>query len=252
MASVTDLTVRDLLEAGSHFGHTRGRRHPNMQEYVYITREKVNILDLEKTLAKLKDLLTAVENFVADGKVLVLVGTKRQAQAVVETVATEANIPYVKERWLGGTLTNFNTIEKSIKRLNELEEYLLSDDAQEILKRERLTLQRELDRLRIKVGGLKDITKIPDGLFIIDPAYEKNAVKEARSMNVAVFALLDTNSNPMLTDEFVPANDDAAKSIMIILHEVAQAIERGKKRAAEKAAAVEAQKEAQKEEQPNG
>lgn len=239
MATVTDLTVRDLLEAGSHFGHTRGRRHPNMQEYVYITRERVNIIDLEKTLAKLKDLLTAVENFVAEGKVLVLVGTKRQAQAVVETVATEAGIPYVKERWLGGTLTNFATVEKSIKRMNELETYLASDDAKEISKRERLMQQRELDRLKIKVGGLKDLTAIPDGLFVIDPAYEKNAVKEARSMDVAVFALLDTNSNPMLTDEFVPANDDAAKSIMLIINEVAKAIERGKKRAAEKVAVAE-------------
>lgn len=241
MSTNTDLTVRDLLEAGCHFGHTRGRRHPNMAEYVYITREKVNILDLEKTLSKLKDLLTAVENFVAEGKVLVMVGTKRQAQAVVKTVADEAAIPYVAERWLGGTLTNFNTVEKSIKRMNELESYLLSDEASDILKRERLMLQRELDRLRIKVGGLKDITKIPDGLFVIDPAYEKNAVKEARSMNVAVFALLDTNSNPMLTDEFVPANDDAAKSIMVILNEVKQAIERGAKRAkaAKEAAVVE-------------
>jgi len=231
MSATTDLTVRDLLEAGCHFGHTRGRRHPNMAEYVYITREKVNIIDLEKTLSKLKDLLTAVENFVAEGKVLVMVGTKRQAQAVVKTVADEAGIPYVSERWLGGTLTNFNTVEKSIKRMNELETYLLSDEAAEIIKRERLMLQRELDRLRIKVGGLKDITKIPEGLFVIDPAYEKNAVKEARNLDVAVFALLDTNSNPMLTDEFVPANDDAAKSIMLILNEVKQAIERGKKRA---------------------
>ncbi len=239
MATSTDLTVRDLLEAGSHFGHTRGRRHPNMQEYVYITRERVNIIDLEKTLAKLKDLLTAVENFVAEGKVLVLVGTKRQAQAVVETVATEAGIPYVKERWLGGTLTNFATVEKSIKRMNELETYLASDDANEISKRERLMQQRELDRLKIKVGGLKDLTAIPDGLFVIDPAYEKNAVKEARSLDLTVFALLDTNSNPMLTDEFVPANDDAAKSIMLIINEVAKAIERGKKRAAEKVAVAE-------------
>lgn len=244
MATSTDLTVRDLLEAGSHFGHTRGRRHPNMQEYVYITRERVNIIDLEKTLAKLKDLLTAVENFVAEGKVLVLVGTKRQAQAVVETVATEAGIPYVKERWLGGTLTNFATVEKSIKRMNELETYLASDDAKEISKRERLMQQRELDRLKIKVGGLKDLTAIPDGLFVIDPAYEKNAVKEARSMDLTVFALLDTNSNPMLTDEFVPANDDAAKSIMLIINEVAKAIERGKKRAAEKVAVAEEATEA--------
>lgn len=242
MATITDVTVRDLLEAGCHFGHTRGRRHPNMQEYVYITREKVNIIDLEKTLSKLKDLLTAVENFVAEGKVLVIVGTKRQAQATVETIALEAGIPYVKERWLGGTLTNFATVEKSIKRMNELESYLLSKDAEEIIKRERLMLQRELDRLRIKLGGLKDVKKIPDGLFIIDPAYEKNAVKEARNMDLTVFALLDTNSNPMLTDEFVPANDDAAKSIMLILTEVKKAIERGQERAtAAKAAAAAAE-----------
>lgn len=146
MATITDLTVRDLLDAGCHFGHTRGRRHPNMQEFVYITREKVNIIDLEKTMAKLKDLLTAVENFVADGKVLVMVGTKRQAQTVVKSIAEEAGIPYVTERWLGGTLTNFATVEKSIKRMNELEVYLASKEANDIIKRERLMLQRELDR----------------------------------------------------------------------------------------------------------
>lgn len=244
--SVTDITVRDLLEAGCHFGHTRGRRHPNMAEYVYITRERVNIIDLEKTLAKLKDLLTAVENFVAEGKVLVMVGTKRQAQAVVKTIAVEADIPYVSERWLGGMLTNFTTVSKSIKRMNELDEYLSSKESEEEkTKRERLMLQRELDRLRLKVGGLKDIKKIPDGLFIVDPSYEKNAVKEARDTNLAVFALLDTNSNPMLTDEFVPANDDAAKSIMLVLTAVKEAIARGKERAVETArVAVVAKEEA--------
>lgn len=231
MAKITDLTVRDLLDAGCHFGHTRGRRHPNMQDYVYMTRERVNIMDLEKSLEKLKDLLTAVENFVAEGKVLVLVGTKRQCQSIVEAVAKEAGIPYVSERWLGGALTNFNTVYKRIKRLNELEEYLVSKEVEEITKRERLTLQRELETLRIKVGGLKDIAKIPDGLFIIDPSYEHNAVKEGHDVGATLFALLDTNSNPLLVDEFVPANDDAAKSINLILGEVKEAILRGKKRA---------------------
>lgn len=242
----TDISIRDLMDAGCHFGHSRGRRHPNMAEYVYITREKINIINLEKTLTKLKDLTQAVEDYIAAGNVMVLVGTKRQAQEIVQSVAKKTGLPYVTERWLGGILTNYDTVKVSIKRMNDLEKFLASNDSEELTKRERLMQQRDLDRMKMKFGGLADITKLPDGLFVIDPSFERNAVAEAKKLGQSVFALLDTNSNPLEVDEFVPANDDASKSIMLIMEEVSKAIERGQKRA--QATAVMAEKNAAKEE----
>lgn len=231
----TTISLRDLLDAGCHFGHTRGRRHPQTKEYVFLTREKVDIIDLEKALAKLNDLSVAVENFLASGQTLVMVGTKRQAKEVTETVAQAVGLPYVSERWLGGTLTNFETVRKSIKKMNDLAVFLETEEAAELTKRERLMQQRELERLRFKFGGLADLTKVPDGLFIIDPTYEKIAVSEARALEKTIFALLDTNSNPDLVDEFVIANDDATKSIRLIMQEIQEALERGQVRAKETA-----------------
>lgn len=234
--STSTLSVRQLMDAGCHFGHTRGRRHPAMRDYIYLTREKVNIINLEKTLIKLDELLTAIENFTAAGQTLILVGTKRQAKDTISTLADQLKLPYVSERWLGGTLTNFETVKKSIRKMNELREYLASTHSAELTKRERLMQSRDLDRMELKFGGLATLTDLPGGLFVVDPSYEKNAVKEARSLGLTVFALLDTNSNPMLVDEFVPANDDASKSIMLIMNEVAGAIERGRQRATAAAA----------------
>lgn len=225
-----NLTMQDLLDAGCHFGHTRGRWHPAMKPFVYLTRERIHIMDLEKTVQKLDDLTTAVENFVAAGHKLVLVGTKRQAKKIVHDVATATKLPYVNERWLGGTLTNFETIKSSIKRLNRLEELLASEETK-ITKRERTMKQAELERMQAKFGGLKEMTEVPDGLFVIDPSYEDSTIKEAHRLGLTVFAMLDTSSDPRLVNEFVPANDDAAKSIELIMGEVQAAIERGQKRA---------------------
>ena len=225
-----NLTIQDLLDAGCHFGHTRGRWHPAMKPFVYLTRERIHIMDLEKTLQKLDDLTTAVENYVAAGNQLVLVGTKRQAQKITKEIAQATGLPYVCERWMGGTLTNFETVKTSIKRMRRLEEVLAVDDGK-LSKRERVMKAAELERLEVKFGGLKELTTIPQGLFVIDPSYEDNAIKEAKRLGLSVFALLDTSSNPNQVDEFVPANDDAAKSIELIMGEVKAAIERGQKRA---------------------
>jgi small subunit ribosomal protein S2 len=227
-----NLTMQDLLDAGCHFGHTRGRWHPAMKPFVYLTRERIHIMDLEKTVQKLDDLTTVVENFVAAGNDLVLVGTKRQAKKVIEDVAAATKLPYVSNRWLGGTLTNFETVKSSIKRLRRLEEILATEDSK-ISKKERTMKAAELERMEAKFGGLKELTVVPQGLFVIDPSYEENAIKEARRLGLSIFALLDTSSNPALVDEFVPANDDAAKSIELIMGEVQAAIERGQKRAKE-------------------
>jgi len=229
--TANNISVEDLMEAGCHFGHTKARWQPRMKPYIYLTREKVQILDLEKTKKKLDNLMQVVEDFVADGNTLVLVGTKRQAQDIVETIGNKLGIPYVKKRWLGGTMTNFDTMKKSIKKMNEIAKFLESDDALKLMKRERLMMHRDLVRMQDKFGGLKDIKEVPQGLFLIDPSFEKNALKEARQVGIKVFALLDTNSNPDMVDEFVPANDDAAKSIMLIMNELQSAIMRGQKRA---------------------
>ncbi len=242
MSKKTNISIEDLMNAGCHFGHTKARWQPKMKPFIYLTRERVQILNLEKTKEKLDSLLQVVEDFVAEGKTLVLVGTKRQAQDIVEAIGKKTGMPYVVKRWLGGTMTNFETMKNSIKKMNETEKFLDSDDAQKITKRERLTMHRELVRMNDKFGGLKDIREIPQGLFLIDPSYEKNALKEARQMGIKVFALLDTNSNPNSVDEFVPANDDAAKSIMIIMNEIQGAIERGKKRAAVRSNVVKPEK----------
>lgn len=235
----SDLTLEQLLDAGAHFGHTRGRWHPAMKPYIYMTRERIHILNLEKTLEKMKDLTNAVENFVAAGKTLVLVGTKRQAKAVVEEIAKELNIPYVSERWLGGTLTNFETVRGTITTMNKLTEQMAGpDETTGLKKRERRRQAQELERMETKFGGLKMMNKIPDGLFIIDPSYEQNAILEARRLGLTIFAMLDTSSNPGLVDEFVPANDDAARSIRVVMAPVKEAISRGQKRAQESAKVV--------------
>lgn len=229
------ITIEQLMDAGCHFGHTRARRHPKMEEYVYLTRERIQILDLEKTLIKLRDLATAIENFVADGKTLVLVGTKRQAKDSIVSVAKATNLAYISERWLGGTLTNFATVQQSIKKMNDIDSFLNSDEASTMPKKERVMKHQDLIRMQSKFGGLKDCHRLPDGLFIVDPSFEHNALREARTLGLTVFAMLDTNSNPLLVDEFVPANDDAAKSINLIMHEIQGAIERGQARAVNKA-----------------
>ncbi|MDO8471559.1 MAG: 30S ribosomal protein S2 [bacterium] len=236
----TPITIEQLMDAGCHFGHTKAHRHPKMEEFVYLTREKVQILDLQKTLTKLQDLTMAVENFVAEGKSLILVGTKRQAKEVVKSIGEETGLSYITERWLGGTLTNFETVRQSIRKMNEIEAFLASDEAQLISKKERVIQHQELVRLTIKFGGLKKITRVPDGLFIVDPSFEHNALLEARKLGLSVFALLDTNSDPGLVDEFVPANDDATKSINLIMGEIKLALEHGLKRASDQAVATEA------------
>ena len=233
------ITIENLMDAGCHFGHTRARRHPKMEQFVYLTREKVQVLDLEKTLAKLKDLTTAIENFLAEGKNLILVGTKRQAKDTIEAVGKATGLSYISNRWLGGTLTNFETVRQSIRKMNELEDFLNSEDAQQFAKKERVMKHQELVRMQDKFGGLKKCVKLPDGLFVIDPSFEHNALREARMLGLEVFAMLDTNSNPELVDEFVPANDDSAKSITLIMGEVQAAIERGLKRAEAKAVPAE-------------
>lgn len=221
--------VRELMEAGVHFGHASGKWHPKMAPYIFCTRDKLHIIDLEKTQVQLKTVLTDLENFIRSGKTLMIVGTKRQVSPAVKEMAERLSIPYVSERWLGGTMTNFGQMMQSIQRMKKAEEILSSDEAAKMIKKERVMLQADLKRMHSKFGGLRDFTKKPDALFIIDPSYEHNAVKEARFEGIEIYAIVDTNSDPSVIDHVIPANDDGPKSLKLMLNLIEQTIAEGQK-----------------------
>lgn len=221
--------VRELMEAGVHFGHASGKWHPKMAPYIFCTRDKLHIIDLEKTQTQLKSVLTELENFIRSGKTLMLVGTKRQVAPMVKEMAERLNIPYVSERWLGGTMTNFGQMLQSIDRMKKAEEILSTDEANKMIKKERVMLQAELKRMHAKFGGLRNFNKKPDALFVIDPSYEHNAIKEARFEGIEIFGVVDTNSDPSTINHVIPANDDGPKSLKLILDLVEKTIAEGQK-----------------------
>ena len=221
--------IRELMELGMHFGHASGKWHPKMKPYIYATRDKLHIIDLEKTREKLTEVLTILEERIRDGKTVVLVGTKKQVGDRVKAIGDATGIPYVNVRWLGGTLTNFGEMQKSISRMKKNEAFLESEDASKMIKKERVMMENELERMHHKFGGLRDLTKKPDALFIIDPGFEHNAVKEGRHGGLELFAIVDTNSNPSLVNHVIPANDDAPKSLGLLMDLVEETIKSGQK-----------------------
>jgi small subunit ribosomal protein S2 len=221
--------LRTMMEAGMHFGHASGKWHPKMQPYIFATRDKLHIINLEKTQEKLKEVLTVFEERIRDGKTVVLVGTKNQVRDRVKEIGETLSIPYVNVRWLGGTMTNFTELQKSIARLKKTEAFLSSDEANRMIKKERVRMEAELQRLQHKFGGLKNLTRKPDALFIIDPGHEHNAVKEAIHEGIEMFAIVDTNTNPELVHHAIPANDDAPKSLNLLLSLLEATIKSGQK-----------------------
>jgi small subunit ribosomal protein S2 len=221
--------VKTLMEAGVHFGHASGRWHPKMKPYIFATRDKLHIIDLEKTREKLTETLTLLEQYVRSGKVIVLVGSKKQISERVKLIGETLKVPYVDVRWPGGIMTNFAEMQKSITRMKRTEEFLASGDASKMIKKERVMLESELNRMHHKFGGLRDLTKKPDALFVIDPSYEKNAIKEARHEGLKIFGIVDTNCNPTDTDHFIPANDDGPKSMSLLLDLIEETIRNGQK-----------------------
>ncbi|MEM8551572.1 MAG: 30S ribosomal protein S2 [Pseudomonadota bacterium] len=212
--AVPDFTMRQLLEAGVHFGHQTHRWNPKMADYIFGARNNVHILDLAQTVPLLHQSLKAVSDTVAKGGRLLMVGTKRQAQEAVARSATECAQYYVNARWLGGMLTNWKTISHSIKRLRDLEE-TMSAEAQGFTKKERLNLDREREKLERNLGGIKNMGGTPDIVFVIDTNRETIAVQEARRLNIPVVAILDTNSDPDGITYPIPGNDDAARAITL-------------------------------------
>jgi small subunit ribosomal protein S2 len=210
-----EYSMRQLLEAGVHFGHQAHRWNPKMSTYIFGTRNNIHIVDLAQTVPMLHRALEAVSDTVAKGGRILFVGTKRQAQDAVAEAAKKSAQYFVNSRWLGGTLTNWKTISESIKRLRKLDEMLASGEAQGYTKKERLTLTRERDKLNRALGGIKDMGGLPDLLFVIDTNKEDIAIKEARRLNIPVAAVVDTNCNPDGITYVVPGNDDAGRAITL-------------------------------------
>ena len=222
--------MKNLLEAGVHFGHQTRRWNPKMKKYIFTARNGIHIINLQKTIGLAKTAYETMREFAAQGGKILFVGTKKQAQNEIEKAAQSCGMYYVNNRWLGGLLTNFNTVRKSIQRLRKLEEVFDTNTVNEIVKtkKEALLLRREHDRLKRYLNGIKDMAGLPDALFVIDPAREHIAIEEARRLNIPIFALVDTNCDPDLVDYPIPANDDAIRAVALFLEIMVSAIEEGK------------------------
>jgi small subunit ribosomal protein S2 len=234
-----EFDLRVLLEAGCHFGHQKAKWHPLMSEWVYMEKDGVHIFDLAKTAQQLTQAFNYAYQLGKSGKNLIIVGTKKQASEIVEEVAGEAGVMHVTTRWLGGLLSNWEQVKKSITRMRELEEGLKTGKYEGYTKYERMQMEKELIRLKRFFGGIKDMKKVPDALFIIDPKREKNAVAEARGLGIPVIALIDSNSDPRHIDLPIPANDDALKSIRFIVEQVIAGYAMGKSEVGKKEIAKE-------------
>ena len=224
-------SLLEMLKAGVHFGHQSSRWHPKMKPFIYGERGGVHIIDVEKTSAKLEQALAFVTDTVARGGSVVFLGTKRQAQPIVEQYAKEAGMPYINTRWLGGTLTNFAQMQKIIRHYLDLKDKSAKGELKKYTKLEQLQFSREIEELDGKIGGLSTLTKLPDALFILDARHEKTAVREATTMGVTMVALVDSNVNPKGIRFVIPGNDDAVGSLDMVTRLMAEAVKEGKAKA---------------------
>jgi small subunit ribosomal protein S2 len=232
-------TIKELLEAGAHFGHQTSRWHPAMKKYIFTKRNGIHIIDLEQTAVMLDKACDFVREIAAQGGTILFVGTKKQAQEAIEQEAQRCGMFYVNQRWLGGVLTNFATIQARIDYLVRLEDQQSRGDFERLPKKEALKIGKEILRLNHLMGGFKELTKLPDALFIIDPTKEKIAIAEARRTGIPVVSVVDTNCNPDDADYPIPANDDAIRAIKLICSKIADAIIEGKTGGAVTASAAE-------------
>lgn len=221
------VTYQELLDAGVHFGHLKRKWHPKMAPYIFMEKNDIHIIDLNKTQVKLDEAANAIKQIVKSGRKVLFVATKKQAKEIIETEAKRLNMPFVTERWLGGMLTNFATVRKSIKKMSNIDKMEQNGTMQTLSKKERLMIAREREKMGRVLGGIEDLTRLPAALFIIDIKNEHIAVKEAQKLNIPTIAMVDTNSDPTLVDFPIPANDDATKSIALISKVIMKAVEEG-------------------------
>lgn len=224
---MSKIEYKDLLDAGVHFGHLTRKWDPRMAPYIFMEKNGIHIIDLNKTLACLEEASNAIKQIVRSGKKVMFVATKKQAKDLVAAEAQRLNMPYVTERWLGGMLTNFATIRKSLKKMSGLEKLLKEDAYKNLAKKERLMVSRQKDKMESVLGGISDLSRLPAALFVVDIKREHIAIAEAQKLGIPVFALVDTNSNPNEVDFPIPANDDAFKSVSLLVKAFGAAIEEG-------------------------
>ena len=221
------VSIKDLLQAGVHFGHQQRFWNPKMDQYIYDTRKQISIINLELTQECLNSAASRVEDICSKGNKILFVGTKRSASKTIKEEASNIGLPYIDKRWLGGTLTNWKTIRGSIRRLIDIEEMISSGRINKLIKKEAVEIQKEHAKLQASVGGIKDMKGLPDAIFVIDVKYEKIAVLEAQKMGIPIIALVDTNSDPDGIDMIIPGNDDAIRSIRLITKVISDACARG-------------------------
>ncbi len=210
---MANIEIKELIDSGVHFGHLTRKWDPNMAPYVYTERKGIHIIDLYKTAAKIEEASSALSKIAASGRKILYVATKKQAKDIVADKAKSVNMPYITERWPGGMLTNFVTIRKAVKKMQNIDKMKADGTFNTLSKRERLQIDRQREKLEKNLGSISDMNRLPAAVFIVDVLREHIAVEEARKLNIPIFAMVDTNSNPMLVDYPIPANDDASKSI---------------------------------------
>jgi len=221
------VSMRQMLEAGVHFGHQTRYWNPKMGQYIFGARNKIHIINLEKTLPLFEDALKFTRRLAANKGNILFVGTKRAARDIVAEEAQRAGVAYVNHRWLGGMLTNYKTVKQSIKRLNELQT-VLADENNGYGKKEQLDMQREVEKLERSLGGIKDMAGLPDAIFVIDTGYQKGAITEAKKLGIPVIGVVDTNNNPDEIDYIIPGNDDSARAIRLYARAMADAVLEGR------------------------
>lgn len=227
----TTVNQQQLLDAGVHFGHLKRKWNPKMSPYIFMEKKGIHIIDLNKTSEKLEEAANAMRQIAKSGKKILFVATKKQARDIVTNAAKEVNMPYVTDRWLGGMLTNFATIKKSIKKMQSIEKMFSDGTFDNVTKKERLILSREQEKLQRVLGGIANINRIPAAIFVVDIMHENIAIEEAKKLNMNTFGMVDTNSDPSRVDFPIPANDDAAQSIEVIVNYLKDAIVEGLKEA---------------------
>ncbi|MEK7503848.1 MAG: 30S ribosomal protein S2 [Patescibacteria group bacterium] len=219
-----NINIEEMMKAGVQLGHSTSRINPKMQPYLSGVRSRIHIIDLEKTKEKLREALEFIQSIISENKVLLLVGTKIEAKALIKSTAEECNLPYVSERWLGGTFTNFNAILKRIDYFKDLEAKKASGELEKYTKKEKAGIEDKIKKMEVKFGGIKNLKKIPDAIFISDVNEDELAIREAKQVKVKIIGICDTNVNPALTDFPIPASDDALSSIKYILEKVKETV----------------------------